>query len=187
MCSPEEEVITQGDKADKVFFLYKGECEVTVTNHLKRIVLVRGLEEGDYFGEIGLLYEEMRTATVQSTNFCTMAYVMRDPFFEIITRFGELWEMFKEKSLNYDENDVWKSFKVLLLKQIDYMSPESNVYLDEAFYSEIQFYMKEENYPKGTEIFSQDTPCTSILFVVQGKIDLQVKTIGGNTTTISTL
>ena len=96
-----------------------------------------------------MVFDEVRTATVRSTNYCTMATLDRQSFFELCTNFPEIFAKMKETGLKYDDNDVWKSFKVLLLKQIDYMSPTSNVFLDDAFYAEIQFYMKEECFPKG--------------------------------------
>lgn len=47
--------------------------------------------------------------------------------------------------------------------------------------------MKEEYYDIGTEIISSNEPCTSIMFVVQGHIELQVYNQFGETYVLDTL
>lgn len=56
-----------------MFFLARGDCEVRVTNEKKKEKTVRILKPGHLFGEVALLYNCKRTATVISKNYCTMA------------------------------------------------------------------------------------------------------------------
>ena len=40
--------------------------------------MITVLEEGSYFGEIALITKLRRTATVKTTDYCTMATMSRD-------------------------------------------------------------------------------------------------------------
>ena len=72
---PHANVLTQGDKEEQPTFYYvgKGDCKVTVKNARGKEILVRTLDEGDHFGEIALIYNCERTATVTSMNYNTFA------------------------------------------------------------------------------------------------------------------
>ncbi|MCB8921451.1 MAG: cyclic nucleotide-binding domain-containing protein [Ardenticatenaceae bacterium] len=60
-----ETIIRQGDKADKFYILANGRVEVleTINGQEQHI---NYLNAGDYFGEIGLLEDQQRTATVRA-------------------------------------------------------------------------------------------------------------------------
>ena len=47
------------------------------------------LHEGEHFGEISLLYECKRSATVTSTNYQTLAYISAPRLREVISEFPE--------------------------------------------------------------------------------------------------
>jgi cAMP-dependent protein kinase regulator len=52
---PEFSVVTQGEKGDTMYFISKGECEVTVTDHKGVKNDLPSLKQGDLFGEVALL------------------------------------------------------------------------------------------------------------------------------------
>jgi len=60
-----ETIIRQGDPADKFYILAAGRVEV-LEAHDGQEQHVAYLDAGDYFGEIGLLEEQQRTATVRA-------------------------------------------------------------------------------------------------------------------------
>lgn len=55
MLDPEEVVIRQGQVANKLFFISKGECEVYVQDEYRKDTFVQILTAGHYFGEIALI------------------------------------------------------------------------------------------------------------------------------------
>lgn len=64
MFDPEEVVIRQGQVPNKLFFISKGECEVWVQDENRKDTFVQILMPGQYFGEIALITNQRRTATV---------------------------------------------------------------------------------------------------------------------------
>jgi energy-coupling factor transporter ATP-binding protein EcfA2 len=64
---PGEIVIRQGELADKFYILIEGEVEVIQELPNSKSKLLKTLGPNTYFGEIGLLQETKRTATVRAT------------------------------------------------------------------------------------------------------------------------
>jgi len=97
-----------------MFLIAKGDCTVWVNDHMKRETYVRQLNQGEFFGEISIIRSTLRTATVKSNNYCTMASLSKAIFFDLCGIFPEILIKMRNKSLDY--YDVWKKFKILLLK-----------------------------------------------------------------------
>ena len=55
-----------------MYFLAQGECEVLVKDQTKKDSFVRDIFSGGMFGEIALLYNTKRTASVKSKGHCTV-------------------------------------------------------------------------------------------------------------------
>ena len=72
---PHAPLFTQGSEGKDASFYYigKGNCRVTVKNNRGKEVVVRTLLQGEHFGEISLIYNCTRTATVVSMNYNTFA------------------------------------------------------------------------------------------------------------------
>ena len=56
-----------------MFFLAKGDCDVYVMDENKENKLVTILQPGHHFGEVALIYNILRTATVRALNYSTIA------------------------------------------------------------------------------------------------------------------
>ena len=110
---PEDSIVTQGQVGASMFFLAKGTCTVWVKDHMKRNRLVNELSQGDYFGEISLITDSNRTATVKSHNYCTLACLSKNTFYELCQNFPDILVKLKKKALEY--NDPWKKFKIKML------------------------------------------------------------------------
>lgn len=63
---PSEIIVKQGDPADRFYILVSGRCEVIDHHPGGRDITVDWREPGEYFGEIGLLQNQPRTATVRA-------------------------------------------------------------------------------------------------------------------------
>jgi F-box/leucine-rich repeat protein 7 len=77
--TPEEPIIKQDDPSDSLYYISQGDCTVDIIDE-KRVNQknVRLLTEGSHFGEIGVIYNCVRTASITSRNYNTMAILSRD-------------------------------------------------------------------------------------------------------------
>jgi CRP-like cAMP-binding protein len=97
--NPEDLIINQGQKGKTFFFLAKGDCEVWVKDHMKHNNLIQSLQQGDYFGEIALLTDTVRSANIKSTNYCTLAGISQEVFHGMCERFNEIYINLKQRAI----------------------------------------------------------------------------------------
>ena len=71
-----EAIIRQGESADDVFFVLDGTFDVLISHFGHAPDFIRVLRAGDSFGELGVLYDVPRTATVRCTS---PAHILRIP------------------------------------------------------------------------------------------------------------
>ena len=78
---PDDIIIEQDEEAFHFFFIAEGQCEVSMCDHKKNVTIIsKLLNQGDYFGEVALIFDCKRTATVKSTNYCTFARIEKEIF-----------------------------------------------------------------------------------------------------------
>lgn len=170
---PEDRIITMGQRGKLIYFIANGDCEVSVTNHLKQNLVVKQLHPGDYFGEIAVMLESARSSNIDSINYCTMAHLSSEYFKRLCNVSPEMYTCIKERALQVYDDD-WIKFKMVLLKQVDYfrlgpMKPNSD-----RFYAEIQYYMEESVFQPGTEIIQVGDACGLLMFIVNGLVEVEV-------------
>jgi MFS family permease len=73
-------VVAEGDVSDRFFLIESGELEVTQGG-----VVLRSESTGDFFGEIGLLRDVPRTATVTATTTARLYALDRSDFLDAVT------------------------------------------------------------------------------------------------------
>jgi MFS family permease len=76
-------VIRQGDPGDRFYVVKAGELEVTVDGGAPR-----PMGRGDFFGEIALIRDVPRTATVTARTDCELGALERTEFLAAVTGFG---------------------------------------------------------------------------------------------------
>ena len=168
-CMPEEIIVTQGDKPDDVYFIAKGGCNVYVNNRACLISKSNVLKEGDYFGEVAVINQWNRTATVRSNNYSTLVHVNGFQFLSVFEKHPENLKMLKEKRRTYQ--DEWKKFLVSNIKNVEYLKNGSDVLLEELYFD-----LKEEAFKEGDVIFKAGDVVDRIYFIAEGEIEIFIKT-----------
>mgnify|MGYP002041860318 CR=1 FL=1 len=86
-----------------MYFIRNGKFSVHVkTDHLTVVdqenepKAVHYLIDGDHFGEIGMLFDTKRTATVRSENYGTLAILKKSSFVELQKTFESFNNLFKK-------------------------------------------------------------------------------------------
>ena len=147
-------------------------------NHNESVV--RLLEEGSLFGEVALIANGKRTATIRCMNYCTCAALSNASFKEICKHFPETFHKMKENRKLYD--DKWKQFLRQLVSSVPFFRELSENTLEELLYG-----LEQEFHEKDAVLFKPGDVCTGIRYLSDGEIDFVVRLDNGEEILIDTL
>ena len=126
------------------------------------------LIDGDHFGEIGLIFESKRSATVRSENYGTLAMLKKSHFLELAKTFDSLTTLFKHQIFKYqDELTMWLMIE---MDKIDYFKHLSLLTKQELIYS-----MDRLTFEKGSLICKKDVIADKLILIQQGIVEVAVK------------
>uniref|UniRef100_A0A7S3K652 Cyclic nucleotide-binding domain-containing protein n=1 Tax=Euplotes crassus TaxID=5936 RepID=A0A7S3K652_EUPCR len=165
---PEEKIVSQGEAATKIFFIAKGGCHVYIQNRNNEKVKVNTLVPGDLFGEVAIINGCNRTATVTANNYSTIAYLEKDEFYLVFSKYPDEFNALKEGRKNYQ--DEWKVF---LKENLKFFSFIKNC-RDETV-EELTYYLRDDIYNAGDMIFSAGSQIDKTYFIANGEVEILVK------------
>lgn len=85
------EVFRQGDRGDMLYVIARGTVTVNVQREGAEMEeLVAVLQDGDYFGEIALIEDSPRTATIRTRTDCVFLTLPSDAFLDLLDRSPDL-------------------------------------------------------------------------------------------------
>ena len=93
---PGDIVVTEGQPGDSLFVLTTGVLKAFVRDQGGRNVPVREMPEGSFFGEISMLCERPRSATVTCATHCEMLALDRAAFDEIVAEHPHVRQVVQE-------------------------------------------------------------------------------------------
>ncbi len=79
-----ERIVTQGQTGDAFFVIVRGRVAVSVLSPEGREVVLNTLTTGEHFGEMALLDDSPRSATVTAAERSELAVVTREVFFDLL-------------------------------------------------------------------------------------------------------
>jgi CRP/FNR family transcriptional regulator, cyclic AMP receptor protein len=79
-------VIAAGDPADALYVVISGRLKVVVSGNEGREAILAILNRGDFFGEIGLIDQEPRSATVVTLEPCELLTITRTDFMKCLQK-----------------------------------------------------------------------------------------------------
>ena len=86
-----EYIVVAGDAGDSMFFISKGSVECIIGNGISTVHLHRG----DFFGEISLLFDEPRSASVRATTDVRLRVLDRVAFDDVVARYPHMRKQFR--------------------------------------------------------------------------------------------
>ena len=93
-------VIRQGDDADRFFAIMSGRFDVSISGRY-----VRSMERGEAFGEVALMADSKRTASIVATEPGTLLAIEQEPFLQAVTSqvlsHQAVWSVIR--TLDFDE------------------------------------------------------------------------------------
>ena len=91
---PRSTIIHAGDVSDRLYYIVKGSVTILIEDEQGRDMIIAYLNQGDFFGEMGLFDEEQaeqdRSAWVKAKTECELAELPYAKFREITARDTEL-------------------------------------------------------------------------------------------------
>ena len=73
-------VLQAGDHTDNIYLILTGEIKVQISDHEGREVILSMLTPGEMFGEMGVIDDHPRSATVIATEPCDLVVIAKDDF-----------------------------------------------------------------------------------------------------------
>jgi F-box/leucine-rich repeat protein 7 len=93
--APNDYILTEGDEAKAIYWLVRGAVSVTSRDGES---IYAELQPGAFFGEIGLLMDRPRTATIIARTRCMLVVLTKDDFRNILPRFPEVEQAIREEA-----------------------------------------------------------------------------------------
>ncbi|KAM0344441.1 hypothetical protein ACHAPU_007625 [Fusarium lateritium] len=93
--SPNDHIVTEGDEAKAMYWLVRG--VVAVTSRDGEAVYAE-LNPGSFFGEIGVLMEMPRTATIVARTKCLLLVLKKEDLHAVIPRFPDMEKAIREEA-----------------------------------------------------------------------------------------
>ena len=81
-----ETVVTEGDKGDAFYLIKEGEVEVTIDRNGKKVSLSI-LKRGAFFGEVAVLTQNVRTATVSASQDTSLVVFSQESINVVLKKF----------------------------------------------------------------------------------------------------
>ncbi len=87
--APGQELFHQGDPGDAAYIIMEGEADVTVDTPAGEISVAK-VRKNDLIGEIAILCDVPRTATIKALSEVTTLAISKDLFFQMVTEFPDM-------------------------------------------------------------------------------------------------
>ncbi|CAD8186439.1 unnamed protein product [Paramecium pentaurelia] len=139
-------VFKQGDKATSYFLIERGQCQIIINGELKKT-----LKSGDAFGELAMLYNAPRSASVKAVGDCAFWAIDRNTFRKVVEQ---------QNQRNYDENREF-------MKKVEFFS-----FLTEEQRDAICNVLITLLFKKGEIIVSEGDVANSFYIIKKGKVSI---------------
>ena len=159
-----EDIIRQDDPGDEAFVIQEGSVDILVEDEIGETHLVAVLGPGDFFGEMALLEDAPRSATVRARGEAQVLVLDRPIFERFVARYGEAKEKLAEA--------------VRALRLIHRMPIFEEFSAGEAATVATKFRL--ERYEEGQSIITQGETGEHFYLIHEGSADVVIQTDEGD-------
>jgi len=165
--SPEETIMKQNEDSDAMYFITQGDCTVDITDEEKvHHVAIKLLVEGQHFGEIGVVFNTKRTATVISRNYNTMAKLSKEHYKDVVGSYPEYDQALMKHVYKYQDSRkkfIWKMFQ-----QIEYFKNK----MDYPLFHRLMYTLKTQYMEKGEILLKEKDDTDNLFLIEQGCLEV---------------
>lgn len=102
-------VFNQGDVGDRFYLIVRGQVEVLAVGADGQSHQLEILEDGDHFGEMSLLHDQPRNATIRTLGNCLFLTLTQDEFLQMLSRLPQIAPALERRIAQSTLNlQVWK-------------------------------------------------------------------------------
>ncbi|WP_430813504.1 cyclic nucleotide-binding domain-containing protein [Carboxylicivirga sp. RSCT41] len=91
--TPNNYVCKAGEQANSMYFVVKGELMTLSADEKRQLTQIK---TGDYFGEIALLKNKTRSATIKALSYCDLYALDKESFDQVIIKYPHIEKMIRE-------------------------------------------------------------------------------------------
>ena len=179
---PENEIWRQGSTGKELYFLAKGEVDVFVMDEYQQNKFIKTLHPGSYFGEVAILKEWPRTATVMSQSYSTCASLEKQNFIKLLERYSFLRKSLELK-ISVDYEDRWRKFVERSLRNVEYFDKT----IPDEIVKEISYKLELKNIPKDEYLFKSGNPWKKIIIISSGRVEILISNRDNNESYLDTI
>ena len=99
-----ETIFAQGESGDRLYILVRGQVAVLATDVQGREQQIETLEDGDHFGEMALLQDRPRSASIKTLTPCVVISLSRRRFKRLVERFPAMQPAIDRRMARSAEN-----------------------------------------------------------------------------------
>mmetsp|Transcript_26614 Transcript_26614/g.47861 ORF Transcript_26614/g.47861 Transcript_26614/m.47861 type:complete len:855 (-) Transcript_26614:1837-4401(-) len=160
---PETNMTVQGEDGSDMYYVSDGTCVVTVLDEHKVSHTIRYLKKGQFFGEVAIIFDTTRTATVSTLNYCNIAALNAKSLKSLVQAFPKLTQILKNATYTYV--DHWKVFLFNSIEKIPFLIDSSDEFRHALIYS-----MQTRSLGKYDVLFDEGQVADKIFILVEGKL-----------------
>ncbi len=102
-------VFNQGEMGDKFYLIVRGQVEVLALDRQGKAHLLDALEDGDHFGEMALLQDLPRNATIQTVTPCLFLTMTQEQFLQLVARLPQINRVLEQRMAQSVQNlQAWQ-------------------------------------------------------------------------------
>ncbi|KAJ3321174.1 Potassium voltage-gated channel sub H member 7 [Boothiomyces sp. JEL0866] len=153
-------IVKKDEVGNGMYFIAYGTLDV-----IKDGKVVAVLESGQYFGEIDLLTDCVRTASVIASGTCELYYLSKDNFKEVVAEFPQIKEVLEEVAKERIQNDKIRK----VLNEVPFFSE-----VEDSIISYIFEALTLVHFFPNSVVFEKDEIGSCMYFVASGKLVAKV-------------